>query len=1196
MKRLQTKLWLVGLLSLLIISTSPAFAQVAMNYAELRGTVEDASQAAVPRATVTATNDATNVTETSVTDEQGRYTFLALRPASYTIKVEASGFKTAVQSGVVLRVGQRSDLDFTLEVGEITTTVEITAASPLLNTVSAALGAEVDNRYITEVPLFDREITRLAYLAPGVTATQGDPFSDSPTGFTGTNFTSNGQRSSTAEVRWDGASSSPPDGTGAGMSFFYPWTQPSPEFVQEFKVETNSFSAEYGNNGGTVLNIVSRSGGNEFHGSGYYWGRRPRWDANGFFANKGGAPKPSYKRDNYGGSIGGPIFKNKTFFFFDYDRIDFQSPGTTKTTVPTALERRGDFSQSFNADGSLRQIFDPNNITVINNPDGTKTYKRSPFPGNIIPPALIDPVAAKLMSFYPEPTGSGDPITGRNNFVRNYSVPSPSNKWDLKIDHVFSDKHRISGRYSRAYTGSVPANLYGEGNPADPSASTSDYVNHNGVLEYTWSVTPTMIWTNRAALTRYVRDSLPVEFDPTTLGFPSYLVTAGAASLFPLVWAPDPATYAGLGTSFALWIEHDTQPSWSSSLSKIWGAHNTKFGYEHRSIFGNYLAPGSPNGGFQFSPGETQEILFTSNPAQGHPIASLLTGWGSWGFLDIQPASATKSAETGFYVQDDWRVTQKLTLNLGLRYEWQSPYTERYDRLQIADWNADTGIDVPTLGRMRGVSRFAEPGQRSISPDRNNIAPRFGFAYRLGSKSVVRGGAGVYYSITQLQGDWRIGSAFRKQATWFPSQDGGITQFATLSDPFPTRAFQPQERRYGKLAEWGFGPGDQISGDPARNPEIYQWSLGFQHQLTDTLLLEVAYNGNRTTHLAFDGTQNRNLLFREVRDQYTPGQLAELVPNPFQPFFQGPSAIFNEPDSLYNNDTISRSSLLRPYPQFGGFSSKNAQPRSSSEYNSLLFRFEKRFSHGLNFVGHYTYSNYHSDSGANTSWLGNSPPIQDVYNLRDEWSLDGADTPHRFVFGYTYELPVGRGRALGSNMNRVLDKIVGGWQFNGVLTFQSGNPIALFSFNSFPDGTQRPNLKGNPRSQLSTQEVVDGKGFYFNFNPSALDCSNSAAGAICAPPVHQPGNATRFIDGLREPMLNNLDLSIFKNFKFWEGSELQLRAEFFNFTNTPVFAVGDALFYGAGQGEVVLGNPSFGTIEFTRNNARQFQIGIRFIF
>ena len=518
----------LGSLYVAVWPSQETLAQATIGSALLRGTVQDSSQAAVPRVTVIATNEATNVSDKVSTDEQGQYVFQKLQPGSYTVRVEASGFKAAVRSGVVLRVGQQSDLDFTLDVGEVTTTVEITAAAPLLNSVSAALGAEVDNRYITEVPLFDRQITNLAFLAPGVTQTANDSFGgNNQAGYAGTNFSSNGQKSATAEVRWDGLSSSPPDGTGSGNQFFYAQIQPSPEFVQEFKVETNSFSAEYGTNGGTVLNIVSKSGSNNFHGSGYYWGRRPRWDANDFFANREGQDKPKYKRDNYGGSIGGPIFRNKSFFFFDYDRVDFQAPGTLTTSVPTAAERRGDFSQSFNPDGSLRKIYNP----FLTDP---VTLDRPEFSGNIIPSELFDPVAAKVVSFFPEPTSDGDPFTHANNFVKNTVSNSPGRKWDLKIDHLFSDKHRISGRYSRATWSSEPPDAYGNNNPADPGAVNSDYLQHNGVLEYTWSLTPNTIWTNRVGVSRYVRDSLPVEFDPTSLGMPVLPGDRGRYRSFPV--------------------------------------------------------------------------------------------------------------------------------------------------------------------------------------------------------------------------------------------------------------------------------------------------------------------------------------------------------------------------------------------------------------------------------------------------------------------------------------------------------------------------------------------------------------------------------------------------------------------------------------------------------------------------------------
>ncbi len=490
MKTLRTSYALVGLLGLLIPSSSPdsAFAQATINSAQLRGTVQDASQAAVPRATVVATNEGTNVSERVTSDEEGRFIFNKLQPASYTIKVEAVGFKTAVKSGVVLRVAQQSDLDFSLEVGEITTTVEVKAVAPLLNSVSAALSTQVDNRYITNVPLLGREIAQLAFLAPGVTTVQGDPFSNSPTGFTGTNFNSNGQRSSTAEIRMDGSLASIPDGTGDGTSFFYPFSQPSPEIVQEFTVQNNSFSAEYGSNGGTVINVVTKSGSNEFNGSGYWFGRRPTFDARTFYANRDSLPKPEFAFDNYGGTIGGPIIKQKTFFFFDYDRVRDSSPGQPlRLTVPTPAQKRGDFSQNFNADGSLVQIFNPFEFTGEPNnpatPDIDESLNRKPFPGNIIPPELFDPVAANLIQFYPDPTSAGDPITGLNNFSKEVIGRYSSANWDIKIDHNFSERSRLAFRYSNARALAKGTSEYG--NPGSTGINDGKNGFHNATLEHT---------------------------------------------------------------------------------------------------------------------------------------------------------------------------------------------------------------------------------------------------------------------------------------------------------------------------------------------------------------------------------------------------------------------------------------------------------------------------------------------------------------------------------------------------------------------------------------------------------------------------------------------------------------------------------------------------------------------------------------
>ena len=350
--------------------------------AQVRGVVQDNSGAVVPRATVTITNDGTQVSEKTTTDGMGRYIFLSLAPTSYTVKVEISGFKTTVHPNVVLRVGQQMDLDFTLELGEITSTVEVTAESTLLNSVSAALGTEVTNRYIMDMPLSGREITQLSFLAPGTTEVPG--MGAGMLG--GTTFTSNGQRYSTAEFRTDGALISAPEGgEGSNTNISY---HPLVESVQEFKLQSNSFSAEYGSNGGTVVNIVTKSGTNEFHGSGWYFFQRPWGDANSFFANRDGEPKGDYVHDQYGGSVGGPIIKKKTFFFVDLENRRDSYPVLAQGTVPTALEKSGDFSQTFNSDGTLQQIFNP--FDVHQDADGN--WIRAPFPNNKIPSELLDPV------------------------------------------------------------------------------------------------------------------------------------------------------------------------------------------------------------------------------------------------------------------------------------------------------------------------------------------------------------------------------------------------------------------------------------------------------------------------------------------------------------------------------------------------------------------------------------------------------------------------------------------------------------------------------------------------------------------------------------------------------------------------------------------------------------------------------------
>ena len=1190
----------------LVVAMSGRAAGQAANAAQLRGTVLDSSGALVPQAAVTATNIGTQVADKEVTDEMGRYIFNGLAPAVYRVKVEAQGFKSVLRENVELRVGQQTDLDFTLEVGQVTQTVEVKAAAPLLDTVNATLGTQVTNRYIINMPLLDRGLTNLAFLAPGVTETQGAGVDD----IRGTNFVSNGQRNATAEVRLDGGLSTVPEsGEGGNTIVNY---QPSLEVIQEFKLQNNSFSAEYGNNGGTVINIVSKSGTNEFHGSGWWFFRRPRFDANDFFANRDcpapGDPlrppdgcKGDYKKDEWGGSIGGPIKKQKTFFFFDFLKTRNDSPFTLTTTVPTALQRVGDFSETFNDDESLQTIYNP--FTAAEDADGN--WIREPFAGNVIsgdcprPDPLnpssslvlpcLDPVALNILQLYPEPTGPGDAVTGRNNYTKKLVNSYPGYQFDIKVDHIFSEKFRVAVRYSRAHsTGNTPS---AEGQLLDAASSKEN--DHNAVVELNWSLSPSLLWDTRIGVDRSFYRQSAAELDPTTAGFPPELNGYFGLKRFPEI---GPEEYGYLGQSCCTdTVKGQTQYMINSSVTKVIGGHNLKFGGEMRFFFNNFWQPDYPTGQFSFERGLTMQDVFNPDYSQGNGIASLLLGWGGYSHVGTQPPVADRSGDAGFYIQDDWKVTQRLTVNMGLRYEWSNPFTERFNRLVVVDYAADSGVYVPrapgcapepapcdwTGKEIMGISRLASSGHRTANIDKNNFGPRLGFAYRLNDKTVVRGGAGMYYGFNVATNFQYVGTPWYKNVQMYMSKDGGITPYASLSNPFPVGFVGPPSGKYGALSQWGFDNGYNLN-DGLRNAEIYQWNIGIERELPGNMLIEVNYVANRATHLPFngyDGTRNRNFLSRQDRETWGSDGLAELVPNPFQPFFQGPDAIFDEPDSIYNDDTIPRGNLLRPYPQFDGSFGGYPEFIATSRYNSLQVRFEKRYSAGLNFIGNYTFSKLTDDNtlGFNP-WVGNlqaSGELQDRTDLRAEKSISGVDTPQRLAFAASYDLPFGRGKSLGRQAGRAMDAVIGGWKVNAFVSFQSGNPIGVHMVDGrLADGAQRPNVVGYARGTFNVKDVVDGTANFFN------------VGAFSDPGDQVPGNAPRYFSNLRSQGINNLDFSIFKNFEIKEGMLLQLRAEFFNFTNSPRFGFPDESY----------GSSDFGNIYYQSNSSRHGQLGIRFVF
>jgi Carboxypeptidase regulatory-like domain/TonB dependent receptor len=1199
------------IIAIVILQVTVLVSAQASYTAQVRGAITDSSHAVVSGAKVTITNDGTNISSETVSDGNGYFLFASLRPDSYTIRVEAPGFQVKEEKNVVLGVNQQTSVNFVLQPAGATTTIEVTTAAPLLDTDNASIGTDVTNEYVRDIPLYNRSFYGLVFLAGGVTETTGSGINDNYP--SGTNFVSNGQRNATAQVTLDGSPiSAPEQGEGGNSNVYF---QPSVEIVQEFKVQNNSFSAEFGSNGGTVVNIVLKQGTNKFHGSGWWYGQRAAFDARDYFNN---GEKPDHLRDQYGFALGGPIRKNHTFFFADFEKVRQQDPINIEGVVPTDLERTGDFSKSpANSNG----IYDP----CAGNTDPEFVCPHSQFVDggivNKIPTGKIDPIGQNLINLYPHANVAGAVFPDPN--FRTVTLDThPVWQFDVKIDHQISPNHKLGGRYSRRHEKETAPTIVASADFNDGIIFTTDV--HNANLEYNWAIRPTALWTTRLSLDRVHAPGQSNKY-PTlsSVGLPSILAANGL----------DRVPYLNVGDGFLSMFSQccvdtafaHTLFSYSSGVEWVKASHSIKFGGEQRIFYNNFHQPDYPTSTLDFDRNVT-----TTDPNggfgadnQGNPFATMLVGFPSpaQSTLHIVPAIADKSAETAFYVQDDWKVNSKLTLNLGLRYEWSTPYSERHNQLQFSNFTGSTGVSIPLdrsadypqfgqIGNVIGTTIFATSGHRNGRVDRNNFAPRLGFAYQLTPTTVIRGGAGMFYGMNVATNFQYAGPSFSKFAPLYFTKDNFATQYATLSNPFPAGLTPPQGRTYGSVANWGFSNGSDLDTGVVRSAEVYQWNIGIQRLLPKQIVIGVDYSANRSTHLPWAGasgatTRERNFLPSSVRDALVASLnsahdpessavadfLATNVPNPFQCFFVSvaspgsycpASPIYNPQDvadSLYVNDTIPQGNLLRPYPQFDGGFQGLPKMIASSWYNSLQIRFQKRASHYISFEGNYTLSRSMDNSSAGrNSWIGNlqydNPQLLD--NLRGEYGISSNDATHRLTTALIFELPVGKGRWIGGNMNQISEAILGGWSLDTFITMQTGQPLAVTnSAQRLTDGNQRPNIICSQLTTgLSYREAARTGQSFLN-----QDC-------FADPGDNIPGNAPRHFSNLRTEGIRNLDMSLSKDFQIREGKQLQIRAEMFNVANHQRFAFPDV---GSGDG-------SFGRINQTTGNFRKMQFGARFQF
>jgi len=1168
----------IVILIVLSISCFPLSSNAQSNdQGQVRGTVSDSSGAVIPHAAVTLTDTGTNVSQKTVSNEHGLYVFTALPASNYHMLIEAPGFGSVAKPGIVLTVNQQTTLNVTLVPAAANTSVTVESVPVLLDADNATLGSDIGEKYLTQIPLENRDPFGLAFLAAGVTESAGSGINDSYPA--GTNFVSNGQRNSTAEIRLDGTlTTAPEQGEGGTSNIYY---QATVEALQEVKVQNNSFSAEYGNNGGTVIDEVMKSGTNSLHGSAYEFNQNAIFDARDYF-NSG--PKPGHSQNQFGASIGGPIVKNKTFFFADFETVISSNPVNIVATVPTAAQIGGDFSQAMTYDQNgnpvQNQIFDPFQIDPA-------SYTRPAYANNVIPGSEIDPVGQAVLKLYPQPNTAGDAVSGANNYRNVILSTATTVQFDVKIDQHFSDKSTLSGRYSNVFSNGSTPTVFGDGEFNDGTAYTERVFN-DGMI-YSYAPTSHTLWTVTAGLDRVSSPSTSNYPSPTSVGFPSYLEQNGVVRMPSIIMPEPPWTsiydQCCVDTKFA-----HTLANYSSSFSWTKGQHTLKFGGEQRLFYNNFFQPNYPNGYFSFDQDVTAQVPFdTDNGIQGNSFAGLLLGYGDSGSINVTQSVADKSKETGFFVQDDWRVNPKLTLNLGLRYEWSTPYTERHNNSQFSDFTSSSGIGVAGIsGNLAGTTIFASNQKRSVPGDWNNVAPRLGFAYLVNDKLAIRGGAGIYYGMSVATNYQYPGTAFTSSPAVFFTKDGYLTRSATLENPFPTGIEQPQGTKYGKLAEWGLSNGNNLDTGTARNADVYQWNLGVQQAFPDNIVVGINYSANHSTHLPWGGyssTNNRNFIPSAIRQQYTSEDLANLVNNPFQSLFSGPGAIFNEPESRYGDAQLPLLNLLRPYPQFDGVFQGLPRLVAASWYNALQVVFQKRAGRYINFEGNYTWSKNtdNSSTGFNAfvGTLNNGNP-QELDNLKAEWSVSANDATNRFVLAAVFQLPIGRGSLIGANMNRLLNTLVGGWQLTTLTTFQTGQPLDITMSNGrIADGNQRPNVTCGP-SQLLTTGISIHKAAEFGMPYINSNC-------FADPGDQQAGSAPRYFSQLRSDGIHNTDLSVERIYKFGDrGGHLEIHGECLNCTNTERFGLPDFGY----------GDSTFGIISSTAGGAlpRNMQLGVRYEF
>lgn len=1161
---------LILLSSVLMPASSTAFAQ-GLVVGSLAGTLTDSGGGALPGATVVLIHEGTQDRREIRTDAEGYYQFVNLQPAAYRLEVEAAGFKRFVRSGITIAVNQSARIDVQMEIGTVTESVEVKADTPMLEPQTSSLGQVVDERKVRDLPLNGRNPLALVALVPSVVPQSGSQ--RAPAGqnfFAWGNFQIGGGTTNQSQSYLDGA----PLNINYGNLLALVPTQDS---LAEFKVQTNSLSAEFGRTAGGVINMATRSGTNRFSGTVYEFLRNRSLNANTFFSNRGGLERPPFVQNQYGAAGSGPIIEDKLFFMANWEGYRQRTGRSLVLSVPTAAMRAGNFSDLRAANGNLIPIYDPytvcgrlGNNACNRDANGNEIVLRQPFAGNVIPTNRLNPASVAYTKAWGLPNTTGAQYTNVGNFVTNISAGANADWFTYRSDYNLSSKQRIFGRYS--IWKSLTLEIDPFGSHAYPTelvqGSPESFTTQQALIADTYSFSPNTVLEVRVSWLRqfYNRYSSSYGFDLTSLGWPSFMNEQVTARFLPAVTVQGLTSFSNNTGSL---IEGRTEDrNLGGTLTHIRGSHTLKTGGEIRIGPFNYIQTAGATGNFSFT------NVFTANnpfsPAGGYGFASFMIGTAVSASIPVaQPVSA-QQIYRALYFQDDWRVTRKLTLNLGLRYDLAGPWSERYDRLSlflpdVASPLAQK-VNLPLRGKFALVNSPDRPSRNALDTNKTMFSPRFGLAYQLIPKTVLRAGYGMFYIPNQVAfNNSPHSDTVNSFANAFIGTLDNVTPNNLFNNPYPNGLIKPSghdpnfEQRL-----WGFAPSSILSNNAYGY--MQQWNFNLQRELPWGIYVDAAYAGSKGTHLPVGGFQ-----LNQLPDQYLSmgQQLSQLVPNPF-------FGVVNQ--GALVAATVTRGQLLRPYPQFTGLA---MQPLGvgASNYHSFQLKAQRRFAGGGSVLVAYTNAKLiTAGTDSHTNWLetdGGSGAFQNFNNFSAERALSSFDVAQRLVASFAWDVPVGRGQRYLSGIDGVGGKLVSGWGVEGIATFQGGMPIHL---SATPNSTGSMGGGVRPNSTGKSAELT---------GPAQSRLARWFDTSVFTQPApYTFGNLGRSLADVRSHGINNWDLAFFKNTVFGNENRmnLQFRAEFFNLLNRVQFGF-------PGQ---TLGNPQFGIVNSQVNEPRLLQLALRF--